>query len=106
MVNDWSIALRNFNCVDVVHFYISKAFDTVSHPKLFQKFIAYGFGGNLLGLIADFISGRSQRVVLPNGLSSWKTLSSGVPQGSVLVPLLFLLYISKQASKHLYLPDQ
>ena len=45
-------------------------------------------------LYSDFITGRSQRVVLPNGFSQWRNLSSGVPQGSVLGSLLLLLYIN------------
>ena len=94
MVNDWSIALHNAHSVDVVYFDISKAFDTVSHHKLKQKLLAYGFEGKVLSLISAFSTGRSRRVVLPNGFSQWSNLSSGVPQGSVLEPLLFLLYIN------------
>ena len=83
----------------VVYFDISKAFDTVTHPKLIiQKLAAYGFEGNILSFISDFVVGRSQRVVLPNGVSSWRSLDYIVEYwsstGSVLCPLLFLLYIN------------
>jgi len=54
---------------------------------------AYGFDGELLAFINDFITGRSQKVVLPNGHSPFMSVLSGVQQGSVLGPLLFLLFI-------------
>ena len=71
--------------------YINKI--TVNHGKLIHKLQAYGVDGNLLSLITDFLGGRSQRVILPGGASTWKSVFSGVPQGSILGPLLFLIYI-------------
>ena len=73
---------------------ISKAFDKVWHQGLLYKMKQNGISGNLLETLTDFLKHQKQRVILNGQNSSWENVEAGVPQGSVLSPLLFLIYIN------------
>ena len=69
-------------------------FDTVPHARLINKLYAYGIRGNLLQWIQNFLTDRKQKVIVQGEESQWADVASGIPQGSVLGPVLFLIYIN------------
>ena len=73
---------------------ISKAFHKVWHDGIIYKLTQDGISGNLLNILEDFLKERKQRVVLNAQVSTWKNINTGVPQGSILGPLLCLIYIN------------
>ena len=112
VVHQFANALARSQQVDVISLDFSKAFDRVSHEKLLFKLECFGSGGSLLAWFRSYLSGRRHRVVIDNESSDFLHVTTGVPQGSTLGPLLFLLFIddmpnaiSKETSLPLFADD-
>ena len=80
--------------VDVIYLDFQKAFDKVPHQRLISKLKSHGMVNSLINWIEQWLTYRRQRVVVDGEVSSWKSVLSGVPQGSVIGPILFLVYIN------------
>ena len=80
--------------VDVIYLDFQYSFDKVPHQRLILNLKAHGMGNSVINWIEQWLTDRRQRVVVDGEVSSWKSVLCGVPQGSVLGPILFLVYIN------------
>ena len=89
-----TLCLEKGGQIDAIYSDFEKAFDKVPHKRLISKLHSYMIDGGVIKWIVNFLKARKYRVGVNGSYSGWHNLTSGIPQGSVLGPILFLLYIN------------
>ncbi len=92
VMEDWTKWLDSSKCIDTICFDFQKAFDSVPYERLWSKLSAYGIIGKTAKWVWNFLTNRHQRVIVENGKSEWADITSGIPQGSVLGPTIFVTF--------------
>ena len=110
VLDSWTLALDEGGNIDTIYLDFANAFDTVPHQRLLTKLRGYGIEGRILTWIEAFLTDRRRGVVINDIRSSWADVTSTIPQGSVLGPMLFICYIndmpsSVQSSIYLFADD-
>ena len=96
-MNDWTLAVQDKQDITIAYIDFSRAFDTVSHDKLFVRLYEYGVRGQLLGWLKNFFGHRTHQTRIGVALSSVASLLNGVVQGSGIGPVMFIVFIDQLA---------